>query len=67
MAAKIIFVYFSRHLEFFEKLFSHKICISLILNEYKKEIGKMIKTLGVMQENMTLIRHFESIKGDRLI
>jgi hypothetical protein len=38
----------SRHLEFFEKLFFHKICILLTTNECKKKIEKMLDTLRIM-------------------
>jgi hypothetical protein len=50
----------SRHLGFFEKLFSHKICVFPTRNECKKKIEKVLNTLRVMSQNLILIRHFGS-------
>jgi hypothetical protein len=50
----------SRHLEFFGKLFFHKICVFLTPNEYKKKIEKMLDALRDMAKNLILIRHFGS-------
>jgi hypothetical protein len=50
----------SRYLGFFEKLFSHKICVLTIPNECKKKIEKMLDTQRVMSKNLIFIRHFGS-------
>jgi hypothetical protein len=50
----------SCHLGFFEKLFFHKICILLTLNECENKIEKMLNALRVMAKKLILIRHFGS-------
>jgi hypothetical protein len=52
------FFHSSRHLEFFEKLFFHKICVFLTPNECRKKIEKIIDAFRVMAKNLILIRHF---------